>query len=110
MIRAVVRRDAAGEAVSLELRGHAGKGPAGFDLVCAAVSAVVQTAALGLTQVAGAHPAVESRSGYFRCVLPVAEAGTPGARAILETALAGLRDIAEEHREALRIEEHGEER
>jgi len=36
--------------------GHANSGPVGQDIVCAAVSAIMQTAALGLQAVAEQYP------------------------------------------------------
>lgn len=40
----------------LEMEGHAGAGPKGADIVCAAVSAIAETAVMGLAEVARQYP------------------------------------------------------
>ena len=98
MIRAEVRRRG-GRIVRLHVRGHAGTAPYGEDLVCAAVSAVVQTAALGLARLdAGAGPA-RVRDGDL---LWQGESGEAG-QIILETCVLGLEDIAESYPGAIAL-------
>ncbi len=89
MIRAEVRRRG-GRIVRLHVHGHAGTAPYGQDLVCAAVSAIVQTAALGLGRLDRDAPQAKVRDGD---VLWQGESGDPG-QVILETCLLGLQDIA----------------
>ena len=89
MIRAEVSRSG-GRIVRLHVRGHAGTAPYGQDLVCAAVSAVVQTAALGLGRLDAAAKAPRVRDGD---ILWQGESGEAG-QIILETCLLGLQDIA----------------
>jgi uncharacterized protein YsxB (DUF464 family) len=40
----------------IDVKGHAGYAPHGQDIVCAAVSAILQTAVLGLESVARTYP------------------------------------------------------
>lgn len=54
MIRITVARE--GDTHTLTITGHAGAAPKGQDIVCAWVSAVYQTALLGLEAVANKHP------------------------------------------------------
>ena len=54
MTQVVVKR-AKGHIVSVECRGHSGYAPEGEDIVCAALSSVVQTAILGVFRVAGVN-------------------------------------------------------
>jgi len=52
----------------ISVKGHANYGEFGKDIVCAGVSAIVQTALLGLVEIANAYPAnvsVEDSDGKF---------------------------------------------
>ncbi len=89
MIRAEVGRRG-GRIVRLHVHGHAGTAPYGEDLVCAAVSAVVQTAALGLARLDGTADPARVRDGDL---LWRGESGQAG-QIILETCVLGLQDIA----------------
>ena len=42
--------------INIDISGHAGYAPAGFDIVCSAISAVTQTALLGLEAIADSYP------------------------------------------------------
>ncbi|MBC5823909.1 MAG: ribosomal-processing cysteine protease Prp [Candidatus Eremiobacteraeota bacterium] len=81
-----------GRFVELRVRGHAGLAPAGQDVACAGVSALVLSAAYGLRRHCRAsvdltdHPA-----GEF--TLRTRGGGTAAA-AVLNTAVSGLRAIA----------------
>lgn len=99
MIRAEVRRRE-GRIGSLQVLGHAGTAPYGQDLVCAAVSAVVQTALLGLAALDPSAPAARVREGDVRWQGRTGDIG----QAILETCLIGLQDIAKSHPQALAVE------
>ena len=57
-----------GSIVSVECDGHTGYGVEGEDIVCSALSSIVQTAALGLMQVAGIDLDYEVRDedGYLK--------------------------------------------
>lgn len=92
MIRAEVRRQA-GRIREIRVQGHAGSGPYGQDLICAAVSAIVQTALLGLQQIDGAAPPEVLEEGD---VLWRGDTGDAG-QVILETCVIGLQDIARDH-------------
>jgi len=61
MIRIVVHRDEDGD--TLTINGHANFAPHGKDIVCAAVSAIYQTAILGLAVVAKQYPSFVAFDG-----------------------------------------------
>lgn len=42
--------------MTIDVKGHAGYAPHGQDIVCAAVSAILQTAVLGLESIADSYP------------------------------------------------------
>ncbi len=103
MVRTVLERDAAGVLCGFAVRGHAGQGAAGRDVVCAAVSALTQTAVLGLRRRLGLDPRVRMGGGWLECRLPAplpAESAR-GAADILETMVLGLEAIAALHPRAV---------
>lgn len=42
--------------IIIDVKGHSGYAPHGQDIVCAAVSAILQTAVLGLESIAATYP------------------------------------------------------
>ena len=58
--------------ISVECEGHSGYAEYGEDIVCAGISSIVQTALLGLMQVAGVAVDYEADAdrGYLRMSLP----------------------------------------
>lgn len=82
-----------GAIVRLTVRGHAGFADYGDDIVCAAASALVLTAAHGVSTYCGARVAIhDDRAGDY--VLDVPRGGGVRAQAVLETTVSGLRAIA----------------
>lgn len=98
-IRAQRRGD---KLVRIEVSGHAGFADAGSDIVCAAVSALVMTAAHGVAQFGHTRVRIsDDHAGAF--VLDVPGGGGVEAQAVLETTLAGLQAIAKVHPAHLRV-------
>ena len=109
MITVRVGRAEDGSVVSLETEGQAGFAEPGEDIVCAGVTALVVTALIGLKRVAGHPHEGRARSGKAWCrLLP---GGTPESRlkaqAILETTVLGLKDIAKDYKDYVRVTEGG---
>ena len=52
MVSIGIQRNSENQVIGCHLSGHAGYDEHGFDIVCAAVSALTATAMLGLTQIA----------------------------------------------------------
>jgi uncharacterized protein len=84
-------------AVGFEAEGHTGYAEEGSDIVCAAVSALTQGAAIGLKEVLGLDIALDISEGYMYCMLPkkMTTAQQHDAELILNTMAATLRSIAE---------------
>lgn len=103
----IKRRD--GHIIAVTLEGHAGTAVYGHDIVCAAISALCQTAALGLIKVANINAKFsrDELKGYFGITLP--EKLTPEQRhdadIILETMMTGLRDIEKGYPKYIKTEE-----
>lgn len=93
---------------SIECSGHSGYARHGKDIVCAAISAVVQTAVLGILRVAviAADYRVDESIGYLHLVLPtqVSPAQRQAAQAILQTALLGVQDICDSYPQYAKME------
>ena len=89
----------------LVVEGHAGYGPRGQDIVCAAVSALAQTAVLALERLAGVEPQADIREGRLGCFLPANLSREARERAglILETAALGLAEVARAHPRYVRV-------
>jgi uncharacterized protein YsxB (DUF464 family) len=89
-----------------KIKGHAGMAPQGEDVVCAGVSAVAQTAILGLNAFLPGDFCWEIKEdGYMACfILEGASAERRKAsRIILETLKLGLESMGESYGEYLRI-------
>ncbi|WP_338824958.1 hypothetical protein MHOCP_05220 [Moorella humiferrea] len=106
MIKIVFWQDKDGSLFGLTVTGHAGFRPKGEDIVCAAVSALAQTAVLSLREQLEEEPVVTLREGFLECRLAqgLSPAGRKKAQIILKTIAAGLRAIAEDYGDYVAIE------
>ncbi len=79
----------------IEVTGHANYRRKGKDIVCSAVSSIIQTAVLGLMKVLCAEIdyTVDEKEGYLRCMLYNPNEKT---EIVLQTMLEGLKDISSE--------------
>ena len=94
-----------GHIVSLVAYGHTGYGVEGEDIVCAALSSVIQTAVLGLMRVAGINAEVETDEGYLSLELPkLNEQDRHNADMILDTMLCGIADLNEGYSDFIELE------
>jgi uncharacterized protein YsxB (DUF464 family) len=57
--------------ISLTVEGHSGKGKKGEDLVCAAVSAIAQSALLGITRIAGLKQDFAVNDGFLKTEITI---------------------------------------
>ena len=83
--------------VTVECDGHTNYGERGEDIVCAALSSVVQTALLGLLVVAGVNVDInrDDEQGYLKFSLPktLSEQESEKCETILQTMLCGVSDL-----------------
>lgn len=96
-----------GSIVSVECDGHTGYGVEGEDIVCSALSSIVQTAALGLMQVAGIDLDYEVREedGYLKFTLPpLSKERRRDANMILNTLYLGIFDLHEGFSDFIELE------
>ena len=94
MITVTVTREN-GTPVGFSVSGHANQGEYGEDLVCAAVSAIVQTAILGITDVCHISAGVSIEDGRTHCILSkdATNEQLRNAAIVFDTMLKGLRSI-----------------
>lgn len=91
--------------VGFELKGHANHGAAGEDIVCAGISAITDTACLGITDVLKLDAAIHLDDGYSRCVLSKDASGQDMDRAaiVFSTMVAGLTSLQQAYPKSLKI-------
>lgn len=91
----------------MRVGGHSGFDEAGRDIVCSAVSAIVQTTIIGLKDVVGIEPLYEQKSGLADLKMPSGLSPDIGKEAgiLLETMLLGLKSIELGYGEYITIRE-----
>lgn len=101
----VVRKD--GHIVSLKADGHTGYGCEGEDIVCSALSSVIQTAVMGLMKVAGinCNYVIYETEGRLELNLPdLNDDDRHNADMILDTMLCGIADLYEGYSDFIELE------
>lgn len=99
-------RKAQDRIVWIEVQGHAYSGQGEYDMVCAAVSAIVQTALLGLKNVVKVDPKSRIRDGYLSIRIDSQEKDKLAyADVIVRTMLEGLMDLACGYPDCIKLEE-----
>ena len=102
MVRVVVNRDQKGNIYAFCAEGHAG-GQYGTDIHCAAISAIIQTAVIGLTDHAGIKVEFDISDGYLDCEFSTTDAAREDVKAITGTMLLGLRSFQKENKRYLKL-------
>ncbi len=97
-----------GKFVGVECDGHCDYACEGEDIVCAALSSVVQTAVLGIMQIIGLNIGYETDAerGYLKAVLPknMTARQAQDADLILRTAYLGVSDLYETFSDFISLE------
>ena len=91
--------------IGFDAKGHSGYAAEGEDIVCAAVSALSQTAVNALEAVAGVEPEVIVRSGFLSARLPKGLRAKQryAAEIILRSVRQGLEDIAKAYPDLVKV-------
>ena len=92
---------------TLQAEGHSGFAPLGSDIVCASISAIVQTLYAGLGEYCKAEGECKARSGYLYMSVRVPLRYEREAAAVFLTGVQGLKLIAEEYPNCLVIDVGG---
>ena len=92
----------------IECDGHTGYGVSGEDIVCSALSSIVQTAVLGVIAVAGVNAKVvrDERRGYLLLEIPnmLPKDQEHDVEVILRTMLCGVSDLREGYSDFIELE------
>lgn len=99
MVEVVFHRDGRNRLSRIFARGHAQFADAGDDAVCAAVSAILQAARLGLEEYAGVALEARQHKGEFSLRWPEHDRDDERVRAIAETAQLAVAQIARQYPE-----------
>jgi hypothetical protein len=101
-----IERDRRGEIVRFRATGHSLFRKKGEDIVCSAVSALLQTSVIGLKTHLGIELEVEKGDGFLSVSVDgVGEEVREGKNAVLETMYLGLRSIESEYGNYLKVDE-----
>lgn len=104
MITIEIVRDSEQNIVEFHAKGHSGSAKRGRDIICAGVSALTQSALLGISQHLQRNIRWQAEDGLLSmklCDRPDSQTG-----AVLETMLLGLKEIAKIQPEYVRIVEN----
>ena len=107
MINAVLNTNEHGDYIGFEVKGHSGSNVRGRDIVCAAVSSIVQTVLIGIDEVVGVKDTYIIDDGYIKCSIPndLSEAQSLQIQTLIKTMHLGLGSIAEQYHNFVRIKE-----
>ncbi len=90
----------------IKVQGHSDWGLKGEDIVCSAVSAIVQTAFVSITEVAKIHQEISQKSGFLETIIDVKNARNAGRNAlntIISSMLIGINLINENYPDTIEI-------
>jgi uncharacterized protein YsxB (DUF464 family) len=106
MINVRIKR-VAGQVTKLVVSCHAGSAPHGKDIICAAVSALVQTYLFSLQRLLRLDVTAEIRDGYFSLTIPsgLAPAVQEKVSLLAESTLVGLTEIDRSYPGFLQVSE-----
>ena len=94
--------------VKVTCDGHTNYGEKGEDIVCAALSSIVQTAALGMLGVAGANITInrDDKKGFFEIIIPegLSESVSHDVQIIFATMMCGLSDLHSQYSDFIEME------
>ncbi len=110
MVTVTIREDSRGRLSSFFAAGHAGWADSGEDIVCAAVSTLLQAAWLGLTEVAGVAVEGSRENGRLAISWPAGDRDVAGLQAIAATVALSVERIAgqfPDHVRAIRERDDG---
>lgn len=103
MIDVRVRKDSRDRLSSFFASGHAGWAESGEDVVCAAVSAILQAAWLGMTEIASVAVTATREDGRLELAWPRDARGDARVAAIVGTAALAVERIAAQYPDHVRV-------
>jgi uncharacterized protein YsxB (DUF464 family) len=111
MVSVIIKRDLLGNSIGFSCNGHAGYAEKGADIICAGISALTMTTVLALDQLTKLQLKIkqEPAQGLLECnwdSIPIeTEAEIKQANLIVQVMVIGLRDMADQYPEYLKVSE-----
>lgn len=94
--------------VCVEAIGHTNYKMSGEDIVCSALSSIIQTASLGLLTVVGVKAEIirDDKKAYYKITLPnsLSKQEKHDANIVLNTMLAGVKDLVSGYSNFIELE------
>lgn len=110
MIKVIIMRRADYSIDSIEISGHAESGPYGYDLVCAAVSAVSFGTVNAVYSLCQTKLKIEQgkKGGFLRCVVPdhLDQSNSEKVQLLLEGMLVSLKTIENDYSKYIQIKDN----
>ena len=103
MTKVVFFKNKAGNFFGFEAKGHADGGEAGFDIYCAAISALTQTACIGLEDVCKVNTSIKMRDGYLMATISHKDAENENCQTVFKTLNLGLQSFKMENPKYIQI-------
>lgn len=98
MIKVLIHRDSKGRIESFRVQGHADFSDAGNDIICAAVSVLVQNGINSIETLLHVKIPDVSREGFVECQIPALEDHvSEKVQLLLESMAYGLQCLADEY-------------
>lgn len=103
MTKITVHKNSCGDVVGFTAKGHASSEEAGKNIYCAAVSAITQTAVIGLEEVARVNVDYNMSDGFLSAHIDDVAAKQERCKTIFETMLHGLASFDEANPRRIQI-------
>ncbi len=103
MTKIVFSKNKQGNFYGFVAKGHAGGGEAGFDIYCAAISAITQTAVIGLTEVCKVKVDIKMKDGFLSAFISSEDAKKENCRTVFKTLNLGLESFKSENPKYIQI-------
>ena len=91
--------------ITIEATGHSGYAEAGSDIVCSAVSTLMQNLALGLEEVLKLSPKVIIDEQIPHMCVELSESSNEQAQVLMQTTLLSLKEVAKGYSNYIKIKE-----
>ncbi|MGE5544797.1 MAG: ribosomal-processing cysteine protease Prp [Bacillota bacterium] len=105
MVRVELYKDDRNMVKSFRVEGHTGYADKGQDIICAGISAITQTALMGLLHYLEKKPVYKKEGGLLTCKLEqdLGDDDRLKAQSILGTMEIGLREIESQYKDFIQI-------
>lgn len=103
MTKIVFSKNKQGDFYGFVAKGHAGGGEAGFDIYCAAISAITQTAVIGLEDVCKVKVDIKMKDGFLSAFIDENDAKKENCQVVFKTLNLGLQSFKSENPKYIQI-------